>query len=175
MVHKGSGWHRQGTLDFCVCRKDTSIWMPLAASSGHSPGCHVSWPTGVIKRHMTLCSAKKDAVQAGRVFMNAIRQRCFHHPCFMQNSGTEILPAAKRKVCLRIILPFHKVWQDARIQKEIDKCLEKWRSVVGISIHASTGLSWKLGSQHLVSKLLKCNAWEHSDTEAHSLWLVGGD
>ena len=69
---KDGAFATTGRLQHRVHVKSTSVWTPLAPSSGHSGHVHRSWPATQVARHRSLCSTALAKADAERAFVERL-------------------------------------------------------------------------------------------------------
>jgi hypothetical protein len=146
--------------DFCtvttaVHSKATSIWRPLASSSNHPKGIHMTWPISylqrIVNRSQCLFDAKRFCREFLRRFMQAspmhiaipgmqlyIRDICLTKPTRKTREESPLLVSW-------LVLPYKLSWVTAGLPALIRETCKMSGSQAEIKI------SWKLGDPHLSS------------------------
>ena len=146
---KDEAFATTGRLQHRVHVKSTSVWTPLAPSSGHSGHVHRSWPAAQVARHRSLCSTALAKTDAERAFVERLAAfGVVAEPT--RGIGRSAVPA-KADPGSFLALPWHPSLARAKLARVLQEAALSWAPVLGRMARVS--IAWRNATAHLHLKV----------------------
>ena len=124
---------------------------------------HNAWPAGQCARIMRRFNSRREAEKAVREWKRTVSNDCVI-PNNSQN-GPSHLP--KKKSWSRIVLPYHRAWERAKLGKAIREVEslydEEW---------AKLAIGWKIHEPKLADQIMKYNSRMHGTLCSEDPWII---